>query len=57
MRWTTDFDTGSYDDLYCDRDDFQFPNPNQCPYKIDEVLDDLLETEKLFDWHKSANAK
>ena len=28
MRWTSDFDVGKFDDLYCDRDDFVFPNPN-----------------------------
>ena len=56
-RWTTDFDVGRFEDLYCDRDDFQFPNPNQCPYEINEVLGDLLETEKLLDWHKLAYAR
>ena len=24
---------------------------DQCPYKVDEILDDLLETEHLLKWH------
>ena len=44
-RWANEFDTGRFDQLYCDRPDFKFPNPNQCPYKPREMLDDLLETD------------
>ena len=51
-KWTKDFDTGRFDHLYCDRDDFEFPNlDNQCPYPVSELLDDMLETEHLLAWH------
>ena len=62
-RWTQDFDIGRFDDLHCDRDDWSFPSSHQadeeglhqkqqCPYNSDQILDDLLETEKLLEWHE-----
>ena len=56
QRWSQDFDVGRFDNLMCDRES-DFPDPNQCPYKTKELLDDLLETEKLLDWHKSKEAQ
>ena len=55
-RWSLGLDQGRFDQLYCDRNDFIFPKPDQCPYKPDELLDDLLETEKLLAWHSSVGA-
>ena len=51
-RWGNQFDLGRYDDLFCDKEDFVFPKPDQCPYLTKEVLDDILETDKLHKWHK-----
>ena len=51
-RWGNKFDQGRYDDLFCDKEDFKFPEPDQCPYLTNEVLDDILETNNLHKWHK-----
>lgn len=56
-RWSSDFDTGRFDQLYCDKPDFKFPKPDQCPYKPEELLDDLLETEQFLSWHKNVGSK
>ena len=50
QRWRDGFDTGRFDILQCDRPDFVFPQPDQCPYPVEELLDDLLETEQLLNW-------
>lgn len=56
LLWASGFDTGRFDHLYCDADQVTFPEPDQCPYKPAELLDDLLETEKLHSWHESSSA-
>ena len=50
-RWSQDFDTGRFDMLMCGNPDFAFAKPDQCPYRVDEILEDLLETEQLLSWH------
>ena len=49
-RWTADFEPGRFDQLHCDSPSFE-PLTDQCPYKTSELLDDLLETEGLLEWH------
>ena len=34
QRWTNDFDVGGYDDLHCDRSDWDYPDKDQCPYNV-----------------------
>ena len=46
QRWISGFDNGRFDFLQCDNPNFKFPQgEQQCPYRVDEILDDLLETD------------
>ena len=59
LRWSSNFDNGRFDLLQCDNPNFKFPKgtEDQCPYKVDELLDDLLETELLIEYTKNLNEK
>lgn len=50
---------GRFDSLICDGEDFNTKKSDECPYKnnIELLLDDLLETDKLLDWHQSKEAQ
>lgn len=60
-RWTAaDFDSGRLDDSpLCTGAGWNELDSNglQCPYAVEHVLDDLLETEKLLDWHRREGAR
>ena len=53
-RWlSSEFDQGHFDELFCAKEDFNFPKADVCPYRPNEVLDDLLETSALINWQQN----
>ncbi len=57
-RWALDFDQGRFDNVTCPAlSDFRSDlSAEKCSLNSEDILDDILETKNVLDWHKSLEA-
>ena len=58
-RWTSDFDHGKFDTLPCDSQTLQYfeTKEGECPFRASDLLADILETDRLLDWHHMVGSR